>query len=138
MHHVTIRGDLSRIRIGHRVNVQDGTVIHTNRGDDLTIADDVAIGHRSVVHCSSIGRRSLIGIGSIILDGCRVGSECIIAAGAVLPPRTDVPDRTLMMGVPARPIRPVTNDELAYLDSVIRTYMELGQRHLNGDFPNAL
>ena len=136
MHHVSIRGDLARITLGHRVNVQDGAIIHANVGEDMTIGDDVAIGHRAVVHGLEVGSHTLIGIGALVLDGCVIGPECFIAAGAVLPPRTRVPPRTLVMGVPARPVRPVTNDELAILDGVVKTYLELGPRHRRGEFPN--
>lgn len=135
MHHVVIRGDVSKITIGNRVNVQDGTVIHTDIGEDLTIGDDVVIGHRAVIHCSSIGSRTLIGIGAILLDGCVVGPECVIAAGAVLAPRTVVPPRTLVMGLPGRAVRPVTNEELAYVDLAIQNYIELGRRYLGNEFP---
>jgi carbonic anhydrase/acetyltransferase-like protein (isoleucine patch superfamily) len=137
MNHVTIRGDLARITIGNRVNVQDGAIIHANTGEAMTIGDDVAIGHRAVVHGLGVESRALIGIGALILDGCVIGSESIVAAGAVLPPGTEVPARTLVMGVPGRPVRPVTNDELANLDRVVKSYVELGARYRRGEFPNA-
>ncbi len=136
MNHVTIRGDLARITIGSRVNIQDGAIIHANTGEDMTIGDDVAIGHRAVVHGLRVESRTLIGIGALILDGCVIGCESIVAAGAVLPPRTEVPPRTLVMGVPARSVRPVTNDELANLDRVVQSYVEIGARYRRGEFPN--
>ncbi len=137
MHHVVIRGDVGRVTIGDRVNVQDGVVVHTNSGDPLTIGDDVAIGHRAVVHGSRVGHRSLIGIGAILLDASVVGDECIVAAGAVVVPGTSIPDRTLVMGLPAKAIRRVTDEELGYVKRVVRTYIDLGRRYSAGDFPNA-
>jgi len=101
MHHVVIRGDVAAIRIGNRVNVQDGAVIHTETGVPLDIGDDVVIGHRAVVHCRRVGRGALIGIGAIVLDQCDVGEGAIVAAGAVVPPGMVVPPGKMAMGVPA-------------------------------------
>ncbi len=136
MHHVVIRGDIAPIRIGHRVNVQDGTILHTPHGKALEIGDDVGIGHRAVVHCARIGPRTLVGIGSILLDECRIGSRCIVAAGSVLPPGTVVPDDTVVMGVPAKPVRKVTQDDLAAIDHVVSSYLKLGRQHAAGWFQN--
>ncbi len=137
MHHVTIRGDVSAVRIGRRVNVQDGAVIHTKTGVDLDIADDVAIGHLAVVHCRRVGPRSLIGIGAIVLDDCTIGEGCLIAAGALLPPRTVVPDGKVMMGCPAKIVRDVTDAERTYLGEVIENYLRLNREHGSGRYPAA-
>ena len=136
MHHVTIRGDVSAIRIADRVNIQDGTVIHTHRGVDLDIESDVSIGHRAVVHCTRIGAGSLIGIGSIVLDGCVIGRDCIIAAGAVVPPNTTIPDGKMVMGVPGKIVRDTTMQERQYAEYVVRSYVELGRLHDAGKYPN--
>lgn len=136
MHHVVIRGDIAPIRIGARVNIQDGTIVHTPHGVPLDIADDVGVGHRAVVHCRSIGQRTLIGIGAIVLDGCRIGSRCIVAAGAVVPPGCDIPDDSVVMGVPGRVVRSTTADDLKTIDHVIESYVELGRSHADGHFPN--
>lgn len=138
MHHVTIRGDVSRIDIGSRVNVQDGAVIHTKNGVDLTIEDQVAIGHRAVVHCTRVGAESLIGIGSIILDDCEVGRHCLIAAGAVLAPGTIVPDGKVVMGMPGKVVRDTTEEELRYMQYVVENYVKLGRRHATGEYANAV
>ena len=136
MHHVVIRGDVSHIRIGKRVNVQDGSVIHTTSGVDLDIGDDVSIGHRAIVHCKRIGANTLIGMGSIVLDGCTIGSRCIIGAGAVVPPNTDVPDGKVVMGVPGKIVRDIRDSEHAYLDYVVENYRKLAKRHPAGEYPN--
>ncbi len=138
MHHVTIRGDVGRIRLGRRVNVQDGSVLHNETGVDLDIGDDVGIGHRAVVHCRRVGSRSLIGIGSIVLDRCEIGEGCIIAAGAVVPPGTTVPNGTVMMGVPAKPVRQTTDAERGYICEVVTRYVELGKIHRLGKYPNVV
>jgi carbonic anhydrase/acetyltransferase-like protein (isoleucine patch superfamily) len=136
MHHVTIRGDVSRITIGPRVNVQDGTVIHTKAGVPLEIEADVTIGHRAVVHGRRVGRGTLVGIGAILLDDSVVGEGCLIAAGAVVPPGKVVPDGKLVVGVPGRVLRDVTDDERAYLAAISQRYIEMGRRHAAGLYPN--
>lgn len=136
MHHVTIRGDVSPIRIGRRVNVQDGTVIHTNRGVPLDIDDDVSIGHHAVVHCRRVGAGSLIGIGAIVLDDCEIGKGCLIAAGALLPPKTIVPDGKVVMGVPGRIIRETNEEERLYFQEITESYRRLGRLHARGTYPH--
>jgi len=136
MHHVMIRGDIAPIRIGARVNVQDGVIIHTPRGTPLDIADDVGIGHRAIIHCRRIGPRTLIGMGAILLDDCEIGSRCIIAAGTVLTPKTLVPDGSVVMGMPGRVVRKVTDRDLQSIDHVVQSYLELGRLHAAGQFPN--
>jgi len=136
MHHVTIRGDVSAITIGQRVNVQDGTIIHTKSGVPLDIADDVSIGHRAVVHCRRIGRGTLIGIGAILLDDAEIGKGCIVAAGALVPPGMIIPDGKLVVGLPARITRDVTPEDREYLDRVGASYIALGRQHAAGRYPN--
>jgi carbonic anhydrase/acetyltransferase-like protein (isoleucine patch superfamily) len=137
MHQVVIRGDIAPIRIGARTNVQDGTVLHTRFGVPLEIAGDVVIGHRAVVHCRSVGTRSLIGIGSIVLDDAQVGEHCIIAAGAVVLPGTQVPDGSLFAGVPAKRLRDVNERDRAEITRILGVYRDLGSRYAAGEFPNA-
>lgn len=136
MHHVMIRGDIAPIRIGARVNIQDGSVVHTPHGTPLDIADEVGVGHRAIVHCRRISSRSLIGMGSILLDDCEIGSRCLIAAGSVLAPRTIVPDGSVVMGIPGKIVRKTTERDLEIIDHVIRSYLNLGRLHASGRFPN--
>ena len=136
MHHVVIRGDIAAIRLGARVNVQDGAVLHTRQGTPLAIADDVGIGHRAVVHCRSIDCRTLIGIGAIVLDDSVIGSRCILAAGTVIPPGITISDGSVVMGVPGKIVRKTTDADLKTIDQVVRSYVELGRLHAAGKFPN--
>jgi carbonic anhydrase/acetyltransferase-like protein (isoleucine patch superfamily) len=136
MHQVVIRGDVAPIRIGARVNLQDGSVVHTPIGTPLDIDDDVSVGHQAVVHCRRIGRRVLIGIGAILLDDCEIGSGSIVAAGTVLPPRTIVPDGSVVMGVPGRVVRQSNAQDLAAIDEVVQNYLEIGRSHAAGRFAN--
>lgn len=136
MHHVMIRGDIAPIRIGCRVNIQDGSVLHTPHGTPLDIGDDVGIGHRAVVHCRRIGSRTLIGIGAILLDDCEIGDRCLVAAGTVMIPKTIIPDGSVVMGFPGRIVRPVGERELQLIDDVVQSYLDLGRRHAANEFPN--
>ncbi len=136
MPHVVIRADIAPIRIGHRVNLQDGTIVHTPFGEPLDIGDDVGVGHRAIIHCRRIERHCLIGMGSILLDGCEIGSDCLIAAGAVLAPGTRVPAGSVVMGVPGKVVRTVTDKDLKAIDHVVQSYLDLGREHAAGAFPN--
>jgi len=136
MYQVVIRGDIAPIRIGARVNIQDGSVVHTKYGVPLEIGDDVGVGHRAVVHCRRVEAGSLIGTGAIVLDDCEIGRQCVIAAGTVLPPGTVIPNGKVVMGVPGRVIRDVTATDLAMIDHVIQSYRQLGRKHSRDEFPN--
>src|SRR3954468_8622453 len=102
-----VRGDVAPIVIGRRVNVQDGTVIHCDSGVPNVIQDDVTIGHRAIVHGAFVGQGTLVGMGAILLGRTRIGRECLVAAGAVVPPGLVVPDRMLVIGVPGKVARPL-------------------------------
>ncbi len=136
MHHVTIRGDVSAIRIGPRCNVQDGSVLHTKTGVDMEIGAEVGIGHRAVVHCRRVGAGSLIGIGAIVLDDAEIGADCLIAAGALVTPGTKIPDGKVVLGMPARVARDLTEKDREYMRFVVQRYLNLGRRHAAGEFPN--
>jgi carbonic anhydrase/acetyltransferase-like protein (isoleucine patch superfamily) len=125
-----VRGDVAPVTVGRRANVQDGAIIHCDSGVPNVIEDDVTIGHRAVVHGMFVGRGSLIGIGAILLGRTRIGSECLIAAGAVVPPGLEVPDRMVVMGVPGRIVRAVREEELNYLRWLTPHYVELAEKHL--------
>jgi carbonic anhydrase/acetyltransferase-like protein (isoleucine patch superfamily) len=124
-----VRGDVAPITIGRRVNVQDGAVVHCDTDVPNTIEDDVTIGHRAIVHGSFVGAGTLIGMGAVLLGRTHIGSECLIAAGAVVPPGLKVPDRMLVMGVPGRIARPVSDDDLKYMRWLSEHYVELAERY---------
>lgn len=129
-----IRGDVAPVVIGERVNIQDGSVVHCDSGYVNTIEGDVTIGHRAVVHGERVGRGSLIGIGAILMGHTVIGEECMIGAGAVVPPGMQVPDRSLIMGVPGRIVRAVKDEEIEYIRQVGRGYIELVAKYLAGEF----
>lgn len=120
-----VRGDVFYIRIGDRSNVQDGTVIHVSNGEHETILEDeVTIGHNVTLHGCYIERGCLIGIGSIVMDGVRVGEKSLVAAGSLLTPGTQIPPRSLVMGSPAKVKRSLSDQEVADLDQFWRNYVE--------------
>ncbi|HET9529681.1 MAG TPA: gamma carbonic anhydrase family protein [Blastocatellia bacterium] len=126
-----IRGDVHKIRIGHSTNVQDGTIIHVTSGRFPTsIGNYVTVGHGVVLHGCTVKDRSLVGIGSIILDDVTIGEESLIAAGSLLTPGMVVPPRSLVMGSPAKVRREVTEEEIARIDMHWRHYIEYKASYL--------
>jgi carbonic anhydrase/acetyltransferase-like protein (isoleucine patch superfamily) len=127
-----VRGDVAPISFGRRVNVQDGAVVHCDSGIANTIEDDVTIGHRAIVHGEFVGAGSLIGMGATLLGRTRIGRECLVAAGAVVPPGLVVPDRMVVMGVPGKIVRPVKDEELKYMRWLTTHYVEIAQKYVDG------
>lgn len=122
-----LRGDIERIEIGEFTNIQDGAILHGDPGKPTILEDYVTIGHRAVVHSAYIERGCLIGIGAVVLDGVRVGAGSIIGAGAVV--NKDVPPRSLVVGVPAKRLREVSEAEAAELIEHARRYEKLALVH---------
>jgi gamma-carbonic anhydrase len=128
-----LRGDVGAIVIGARTNVQDLSIIHMTGGiSDTRIGDDVTVGHGVTLHGRDIGHRCLVGMGSILLDGARVGDDSVIGAGSLIPPRMVIPPGSLVLGRPAKVVRPATEKEkrlgidgaVHYVESA-RTYRAL-------------
>src|SRR5438552_2414687 len=112
-----VRGDVHYIRIGDRTNVQDNSVIHVRHGSHPTILEDeVTVGHSVTLHGCYVEKGSLIGIGSVLLDDVRIGDHSIVAAGSLVSPGTIIPPRSLVMGMPARVKRTLSDEEVAELD----------------------
>jgi carbonic anhydrase/acetyltransferase-like protein (isoleucine patch superfamily) len=128
-----VRGDVAPITIGRRVNVQDAVVIHCDNDVPHVIEEDVTIGHGAIVHGEFVGRGSLIGMGATLLGRTRVGRDCIIAAGAVVSPGTAVPDGMVLMGVPGKVVRPVKEEERAYMRWLITHYVEIAGKYVAGE-----
>ena len=125
-----LRGDVHRIRVGARSNVQDGSVLHVTRDRFPTeVGQEVTIGHRAVVHGCTVGDGALIGIGAVVLDGARVGAGALVAAGAVVAPGAEVPARSLAVGMPARVVRSLEDEELELQRERTLSYVELAREH---------
>jgi carbonic anhydrase/acetyltransferase-like protein (isoleucine patch superfamily) len=119
-----IRGDVHWIRIGNRSNIQDGTVIHVmNRTHPTTIGDNVTVGHGALLHGCTIEDRCLIGIGAILLNGARIGSDSIVAAGTLVLEEMKVPPRSLVMGSPGKVKRTLTDAEVESIMGLADRYV---------------
>ena len=105
-----IRSAYVSITIGHRTNVQDNCVLHTDVGVPMAIGDDVTVGHGAILHSCTVGNNSLIGMGAIVLNGAVIGANCVVAAGALVPPGMVIPDCSLVMGSPAKVRRSIEDD----------------------------
>lgn len=128
---VVARGDVNRITIGKRTNIQDGTVLHvTYERYPLVIGDGVVVGHSAMLHGCTIEEGALIGIGARVLDGAVVEGGAQIAAGAVVAPGHRIPAGFLAMGIPARPARPLRDEEKAYIEEIRERYVALKDRYL--------
>ncbi len=120
-----VRGDVNAIRIGNRVNIQDGVVIHgTFEKAETSIGNDVSIGHNAIVHGCTIDDKVLIGMGSIIMDDCLIGSGSVIAAGSVVPKNTMVPPGSVYAGVPAKFMKPTSPELLeGEIERIAKNYI---------------
>jgi carbonic anhydrase/acetyltransferase-like protein (isoleucine patch superfamily) len=118
-----LRGDTDVITIGPRTNVQDGAIIHVDAGIPCTIGSGVTIGHRAVVHGALIEDDVLIGIGAIVLSGARIGRECIIGAGSLVTGHSVIPPRSMVLGVPGRVVRSLTDEEVASIHAAAEHYV---------------
>ncbi len=118
-----IRGDLATISIGKNTNIQDLVVIHVNQNQPVIIEDFVTIGHSAILHGCKIGKGSLVGMGAIILDGAIINEETSIAAGALVPGNKSYPPRVLLMGVPARVVRELTEGEVSAMFETAKRYV---------------
>ena len=130
-----VRGDLARISLGARLNVQDGCVIHTDADQPQDIEEGVVIGHGAILHGRRIGRDTLVGIGARLLTGCEIGEECLIAAGSVITENRRIPPRSVVMGVPGRIVREITAQDLEKTRNINAHYLELAQRYARGSYP---
>ncbi len=126
-----LRGDNDWITIGERSNVQDGSVLHTDPGLELVIGDGVTVGHKAMLHGCTIGDDSLIGIGSTVLNGARIGRHSIVGAHALVTENRQFPDGVMLLGAPARIARELTDDEIARIRASADIYVRNAARFLS-------
>jgi carbonic anhydrase/acetyltransferase-like protein (isoleucine patch superfamily) len=129
---VTIRGDSDVITLGENVNVQDGSVIHTDSGVQVTLEKNVSIGHLVMLHGCTIRENSLVGIGAIILNRAVVGQNCLIGAGSLISEGKTIPDGSLVLGVPGKVVRALTPEEIALNTWIAEHYVERAARYRQG------
>lgn len=128
---VTIRGDVHEIRIGKRTNIQDGSVIHVTRHVSGTyIGDGVTVGHMALLHACTVGNNAFIGMGAIVLDEAVVEDGAMLAAGAMLTPGKRVPSGELWAGRPAKFMRKLTPEDLAFFPISADNYVRLAKDYL--------
>lgn len=120
----TIRGDNDVITLGKNSNVQEGAVLHTDPGLELTVGENVTIGHQAMLHGCTIGDGSLIGIQAVVLNGAVIGKGCLVGAGAVITEKKVFPDRSLILGAPARVARTLTDEDVEKLLKSAQIYAE--------------
>lgn len=124
-----LRGDVSPIVIGERSNIQDNTVIHGEDNCPTIIGNDVTVGHSAIIHAAIVADRVLVGMGSVLLSRCTVGSDTIIGARALVTEEVEIPSGVLAIGMPARVKRPLTEHERASILESMQHYIEYAQHH---------
>ncbi len=130
-----LRGDDAPIRVGARTNIQDLTMVHADPGVPYEIGADITVGHRAILHGRIIEDRCLIGMGAILLSGSVIGAESIIGAGAVVTENKVIPPRSLVLGMPGKIIRRVTDEEVGKLIlAAAEEYVRKGAMHAEGLF----
>ena len=130
-----VRGDLATITLEPRVNLQDGCIVHTDSDAPMTIGEGVVVGHGAILHGTQIGCDTLIGMGARLLSGCEIGAECLIAAGTLVTEGRRIPPRSVVMGVPGKVVRAVTDEELERTRTICAHYLEMAQRYARGAYP---
>lgn len=132
---VVIRGDLARITLGPGANLQDGVIVHTDTDLPQDIDKGVVVGHGAILHGRRIGADTLIGMRATLLSGCEIGHECLIAAGTLVPEGRRIPPRSVVMGVPGKVLRSLTDEELERTRRICGHYQDMARKYSLGAFP---
>jgi carbonic anhydrase/acetyltransferase-like protein (isoleucine patch superfamily) len=127
-----IRGDTESITIGRGSNIQDGSVMHADIDMPIVLGENVTVGHKVMLHGCSIGDDTLIGIGAIVLNGARIGKNCLVGAGALVTEGKEFPDGSMIIGSPAKAVRPLTPEQIASVRQSARHYVENARRFQAG------
>lgn len=127
-----LRGDNEPITIGARTNLQEGAMGHSDPGSPLTIGPDCTIGHHAIVHGCTIGAGSLIGMGATVLNGAKIGAHCLVGANALITEGKEFPDGSLIVGAPAKALRPLDEAAIAGLIRSAAHYVQNAQRFRTG------
>ena len=123
-----VRGDVEDIRIGRNTNIQDNSVLHADTGIPLTIGDNVTVGHLVMLHGCTIGDGALIGIRAVVLNGAKIGRNCVVGAGSVVTEDKIFPDGTLILGTPAKVVRELSPEQIAQMQHGAKHYLANAQR----------
>lgn len=134
-----LRGDILPITVGRGSNIQEHSMLHTSHDRMPTIiGEDVTIGHRAIVHGATVGNRCIIGMGAILLDDAVVEDDCIIGAGALITSNTHIPAGSMVMGMPAKVVRSLSEEERSFLKQSAINYVETGKQYLEMNLGNLL
>jgi carbonic anhydrase/acetyltransferase-like protein (isoleucine patch superfamily) len=125
-----LRGDINAIRVGARSNIQDHTTVHLASGIPTIVGEDVNVGHRCILHACTVGDRVLVGMGSILMDNVVIGEDSIVGAGSLVPKGKVFPPGSLIVGSPARLVRPLTDEEKASIPALARKYIGVKDEYL--------
>lgn len=126
-----LRGDLAPVIIGERCNIQDGVVGHVADGLPLMLEDDISVGHSAIIHGCRIGKGTLIGMGAIVLNGAEIGEYALVGAGSLVTENTIIPPYTLSLGIPAKVVRELTEQDLLRMARTSESYVK---KHWNTEF----
>ena len=127
---VVLRGDVDKIKIGANTSIQDNAVAHCSTGNPTIIGDNCVVGHNAIIHSCVVEDGCLIGMGSILLDGCHIGAGSIVAAGAVVSPNTVVPPGSMVMGIPGRVVRQLTDKDIEGITLSVGHYIAYAKEQL--------
>jgi carbonic anhydrase/acetyltransferase-like protein (isoleucine patch superfamily) len=130
-----LRGDMAPIIIGAQSNIQDGTIVHVDEGTPCTVGRRVGVGHRVILHGCTVEDDCLIAMGSVLLNGVTIGAGSVVAAGAVVPEGMQVPPQSLVMGVPGRIVRQVDRVLEERVADTWRHYVQEARAHKEGRYP---
>ena len=124
-YNAVLRGDESPIEVGENTNIQDGAILHAR----AVVGSNCTVGHCAIIHGCTVGSHTLIGMGSILLDGAKIGNHCIVGAGALVTGKLDAPDESMILGSPAKVVRPLTQEEMDSVDASVQEYLEFAQHY---------
>ena len=122
-YNAVIRGDEAPIEVGENTNIQDGAILHAR----AVVGSNCTVGHCAIVHGCTVGNHTLIGMGDILLDGAKIGDHCIVGAGALVTGKLDAPAGSMVLGSPAKVVRPLTQAEMDSVDASVQEYLEFAQ-----------
>lgn len=128
-----LRGDLAPIVVGRNCNIQENAVLHLDAGFPCVLGDEVTVGHGAILHGCEIGDCTVVGMGSIVLSGAKIGRNCIIGAGALVTGKTVIPDGYLAVGSPAKPVRPISEAEIERIRHNAEEYLTLKEQEMKAE-----
>lgn len=124
-----LRGDSDQIEIGERSNIQDGAVVHVDPNDPVVLGHDVIVGHRAIIHGAKVGNHTLIGMGATVLNNAEIGDYCIIGANALVTAGIKIPNRSLVLGSPAKIVGRVSDEQMKKIEKNADVYVQLAQKY---------